>query len=265
MATAMWTAMLHSISLLLWRPAQINLLEESVRRKFSDPAEVAGHRAEALSGLTPHQREFVNRHAMPGARVLDIGCAAGRASLALAASGDRVVAIDRCATMVGEAAGLARTRGLDLGFCVMDARALGFAEATFDTVLMLGSTLSYIPGRDARIRVLSQACRVLKPGGKLLVETQSRASSRTFRAFFAAMAWGDRLLRRLGRATAWELGDRFGIKVSAAQSASPVYFHMYEPKELESDLAVAGLVPAVDDTSLYLMHYVGTKPRHRRA
>jgi hypothetical protein len=40
---------------------------------------------------------------------------------------------------------------------------------------------------------------------------------------------------------------------------------MYEPTELESDMAVAGLVPAVDDTSLYLMHYVGTKPRHRRA
>jgi hypothetical protein len=39
---------------------------------------------------------------------------------------------------------------------------------------------------------------------------------------------------------------------------------MYEPAELESDLAVAGLVPAMDDTSLYLMHYVGTKPRHRR-
>jgi SAM-dependent methyltransferase len=198
MATALWTAMLHSVSLLLWPPAQTNLLEETVRRKFSDPAEIEGHRAEALSGLTPHQREFLDRHAVPGARVLDIGCAAGRASLALAAAGDRVVAIDRCAVMVGEAARLARTRGLKLSFAVMDARALGFAEATFDAVLLLGSTLSYIPGRDARIRVLSQACRVLKPGGKLLVETQSRASSPTFRAFFATMAWGDRLLLGLG-------------------------------------------------------------------
>jgi SAM-dependent methyltransferase len=261
----MWSAMLHSISLVLWPPARVGLLEETVRRKFSDPAEVEGHRAEALSGLTPHQRQFLDRHAVPGARVLDIGCAVGRASLALAAGGDRVVAIDRCPTMVGEAAGLARTRRLDLSVCVMDARALGFAEGTFDTALLLGSTLSYVPGRDARIRVLSQACRVLKPGGKLLVETQSRAYSPMFRAFFAAMAWGDRLLRRLGRASAWELGDRFGVKVSAARSASPVYFHMYEPTELESDLAVAGLVPAVDDTSLYLMHYVGTKPRHRRA
>jgi len=252
-------AVTRSAALLLGLAPPRGALEDTVRRKYAHPAEVAAHRAEALAGPTPSQAAFLARWLAPRSVVLDVGCAAGRTALGAARRGHRVVGVDITAAMVREAVTLARELGLAARFCVMDARALAFPAGVFDAVLLLGSTLSYIPGRADRLRALGEAWRVLRPGGRVLVETQSREATPQYRLFFAAAARAHRLLTALGRRPAWEVGDRLGVRVSAARSGSAVYFHMYAPAELAHDLAEAGFLPVAVETSRYLMHYVGLK------
>jgi tRNA (uracil-5-)-methyltransferase TRM9 len=250
---------LQSLTLLFLPTAKARWLGRTVAEKYSDQAEIEEHRDQALRGPGPTQRRLLETYLTPGAEVVDIGCAAGRFCLAMSEWGHRVVGVDLAEPMVREAVRLARERGRAVSFGIMDAQALALREKSFDVALMLGSVLSHVPGRRTRLRALREAHRVLKPGGCLLVETQSRASRRRDRLFFAAMSAIRRILEALGRPPVWEVGDRFGVQVSAAGPGRRVYFHMYAPDELEDDLRAAGFEPCSVDTSLYLMRYVATR------
>jgi SAM-dependent methyltransferase len=167
--------------------------------------------------------------------------------------------VDLSERMVGEADALARVRDVTIPFSVMNAQALALHDESFDAVLMLGSVLSHIPFRRARLATLREAHRVLTPGGTLLIETQSRASARRHRVFFGVMAGLRRALEALGQRPVWEVGDRFGIEVSGAGRGQRVYSHMYAPDELERDLREAGFEPRPIERAIYLMRYVATK------
>jgi 2-polyprenyl-3-methyl-5-hydroxy-6-metoxy-1,4-benzoquinol methylase len=106
-----------------------------------------------------------------GAEVLDVGCSQGIASILLAREGHRVIGIDR----EHEAIRAARER-LDqeeaqvrerVEFRVGEGRAVGFANGSFDAVL-LGEVLEHQldPGK-----LLDEARRVLRPGGRIVVTT----------------------------------------------------------------------------------------------
>jgi 2-polyprenyl-3-methyl-5-hydroxy-6-metoxy-1,4-benzoquinol methylase len=106
-----------------------------------------------------------------GPDVLDVGCSQGIASILLAREGHRVIGIDR----EHEAIRAARER-LDqeeaqvrerVEFRVGEGRAVGFPDGSFDAVL-LGELLEHQldPGR-----LLDEARRVLRPGGRIVVTT----------------------------------------------------------------------------------------------
>jgi 2-polyprenyl-3-methyl-5-hydroxy-6-metoxy-1,4-benzoquinol methylase len=106
-----------------------------------------------------------------GPDVLDVGCSQGIASILLAREGHRVVGIDR----EHEAIRAARER-LDqeeaqvrerVEFRVGEGRAVGFADGSFDAVL-LGEVLEHQldPGK-----LLDEARRVLRPGGRIVITT----------------------------------------------------------------------------------------------
>jgi 2-polyprenyl-3-methyl-5-hydroxy-6-metoxy-1,4-benzoquinol methylase len=106
-----------------------------------------------------------------GPDVLDVGCSQGIASILLAREGHRVIGIDR----EHEAIRAARER-LDqeeaqvrerVEFRVGEGRAVGFADGSFDAVL-LGEVLEHQldPGR-----LLDEARRVLRPGGRIVITT----------------------------------------------------------------------------------------------
>jgi ubiquinone/menaquinone biosynthesis C-methylase UbiE len=90
----------------------------------------------------------------------------------LARAGYRVVGIDRSQTLLAEArrrAGDERWPELVHG----DYRELPFADASFDAAINLFSSLGYL-GDDADVEVLGQIRRVLRPGGRLVIETMHR-------------------------------------------------------------------------------------------
>jgi 2-polyprenyl-3-methyl-5-hydroxy-6-metoxy-1,4-benzoquinol methylase len=106
-----------------------------------------------------------------GPDVLDVGCSQGIASILLAREGHRVIGVDR----EREAIRAARER-LDqeeaqvrerVEFRVGEGRAVGFANGSFDAVL-LGEVLEHQldPGK-----LLDEARRVLRPGGRIVITT----------------------------------------------------------------------------------------------
>jgi SAM-dependent methyltransferase len=111
--------------------------------------------------------ELVARHLVPGVRVLDCGCGGGGLTIQIAerVSPGRVVGIDNRPEQFVRGIEVAKARGLtNLEFLAGDIRCLTFPPETFDVVFM-HAVLYHLAERD---RVLSEALRVLRPGGVLL-------------------------------------------------------------------------------------------------
>ncbi|SDI04831.1 Methyltransferase domain-containing protein [Paraburkholderia steynii] len=103
--------------------------------------------------------------ATPGAAVLDMGCGAGHASFAVAASAGSVVAYDIAPQMLATVASAAVERGLsNIRTQQGAAEKLPFDDASFDWVV---SRMSAHHWHDVPL-ALAEVRRVLKPGGRVM-------------------------------------------------------------------------------------------------
>lgn len=109
--------------------------------------------------------------APPGAAVLDCPCGFGRHSLVLAEAGYKVTGADRSPVLLDEARRQAGETELEL--VRADYRELPFEDASFDAVLNLFTALGYV-GKEGDQQALAEFRRVLKPDGRLVVETMQR-------------------------------------------------------------------------------------------
>ena len=137
----------------------------------------------------------------PGARVLDLGCGAGRDMAWLEARGTQVTGVDLSPEMLAQAR--PRVRGALLE---MDMRRLSFPDAHFGGIWCMASLL-HLPKADAHL-ALHEMRRVLAPGGVLALSIQE------------------------GEGEGWETGA-YGHPVER-------FFARYSPEEAEEMLERAG-------------------------
>src|SRR5690242_6859442 len=108
-----------------------------------------------------------------GGELLDVPCGFGRHAVPAAQEGYRVTGVDRSRPLLDEAR---RRAGADAPwprFVEADYRELPFADASFDAALNLYTSLGYL-GDEEDARVLAEVARVLRPGGRLVIETMHR-------------------------------------------------------------------------------------------
>lgn len=148
--------------------------------------------------------------APPGA-VLDLACGSGLVSEPLVHRGVSVVGIDYNAAACAQArrGGILSARG--------DAFELPLADAAFDTALSVEFAQQYEPA--AVQRLLAEAGRVLRPGGRLVLVWRN-GRSWLHRSVHPVFALVDRLTGR-----------------------APLALHDHAPDEVTGWARVAGLVP----------------------
>ena len=132
-------------------------------------------------GLRPIEAELIAREfPRPPARVLDIGCGAGRTTVGLHELGYTVVAGDIVETLIEQA----RTRFPQLDFRVMDARALNVETASFDAALFSYNGIDVLYPETSRLACLREIRRVLKPGGTFVFSSHNFCGAMFSGGFF---------------------------------------------------------------------------------
>lgn len=116
----------------------------------------------------PRMLELVGEAVTGAGRVLELAAGTGLVTPVLAAAAREVVATDYAAAMVDHLRATVERRGLANVRCQQaDIYALPFEPASFDAVVA-ANVLHLVPDLEA---ALAAMCRVLKPGGLLVVPT----------------------------------------------------------------------------------------------
>ncbi|MGD9780004.1 class I SAM-dependent methyltransferase [Methanomethylovorans sp.] len=124
-------------------------------------------KAKAIPATVKLQQVFYE-YAIPGDRVIDIGCACGEVCDQLASAGFDVTGVDINPEALRQAdlSSKEKEHLRDPFFLQADASLLPFANETFDIAIMQ-AFLTTVATKEVRHRIIREACRVMKPGGYL--------------------------------------------------------------------------------------------------
>jgi ubiquinone/menaquinone biosynthesis C-methylase UbiE len=156
---------------------------EQVKQQFGAVAEAYVNSSFHASG--PDLALLVESAGFSGNEcVIDLGCGAGHTAIACARKAARVIGIDVTPEMVVAATALTNQRSLtNVEFRVGNVEALPFVSGSIDVVTSRVSAHHY----SDPARALSEAFRVLKPGGVLLVSDSITPEDPALDTFFNAI------------------------------------------------------------------------------
>jgi SAM-dependent methyltransferase len=171
-------------------------------------------------------------------RVLDVGCGIGRVTGPLAARGYAVVGLDVSVAALRSA----RRRAPGPRYVALDQRDVGAMRWQFDGAIVLWNSLGF-SGRSGDLATLRGLARVLRPGGRLVLDLyhpgwlarNERAGERDPR--------GPEVRRWLRD------GRLFHAIRYPSGRADDIQFDVYAPEEMRSLCARAGLPVAMELTS----------------
>jgi len=153
----------------------------------------------------------------PGMRILEVGCGAGAALALLRGSGANFTGVDYSPPHIE----IARLALPEMDFHVAEAAALPFPDGMFDAAFSYGVFL-YFPGFDYAAAVVGEMLRVVKTGGRILIQDVTDAAKRE---------------------------DCEAARRAAGAALNPP--HCYYPKEFFEELAAgAGRHAKIDDQAV---------------
>ncbi len=177
------------------------------------------------------------RFTTPG-RLIDLGCGAGRLSIAFAKRGFAVTSVDLSRPMLSRVLEKASAESLDILAVRANLCRLGcFAEGSFSYAIAMFSTFGMVRGASSRRKAVAEAYRLLKPGGRLALHAHNlwlNLHDPQGRRWLLTQAW-QALRRDPG------LGDRR----MTYRGVPGMEVHLYRWRELRDDLHTAGF--AIDE------------------
>ncbi|GAA5522754.1 methyltransferase domain-containing protein [Aliifodinibius salicampi] len=122
-----------------------------------------------------------------GNTILDLACGQGRHLIELATRGSyNLFGLDRSRYLIQRARRISKEKGLSIAFKEGDIRKLPYPADSFDYVTNLGNSFGYFETLDDDIKILEEIFRVLKPGGKVLLDI---ADGSYIRENFTPRSW----------------------------------------------------------------------------
>jgi len=171
-----------------------------------------------------------------GKRVLDLGCGVGFFGGTAQQRGARVTGLDFSAVALQ----LCRQRQPQMAVLRGDATRLPFASGSFDVVL-LNDIIEHL-AEDLGRAMLAEVFRVLRPGGRLVVDTDNDA-----------FIMGKKGLRRLNDWLERDTPQRVALReIKKTYNAPTLHIRIYSAAELRALLEGAGFVIEAFDTYPYI-------------
>ena len=122
-----------------------------------------------------------------GESILDLACGQGRHIIELGTRGNfKLFGLDRSRYLIQRAKNVSKKKGLTINFKEGDARKLPYVADTFDYITILGNSFGYFESTDDDVKILKEIFRILKPGGKLLMDI---ADGSYLKESFTARSW----------------------------------------------------------------------------
>jgi D-alanine-D-alanine ligase len=107
----------------------------------------------------------------PDDRILDLCGGQGRHAIELKRRGyKKVTVVDYSPVMLRVGVEDAARAGHAVHFCRADASEVGLADCVFDVVLVMGNSFGYFEMDSQNRKILKEICRLLRPGGKVLLD-----------------------------------------------------------------------------------------------
>ncbi|SEU18263.1 class I SAM-dependent methyltransferase [Paenibacillus sp. NFR01] len=175
-----------------------------------------------------------------GAKVLDLCCGMGRHSLALAEAGFEVTGVDLSETLLREAR--AQEGAEAVTWLRSDMRHLPL-EGGFDAVVNLFTSFGYFEEDAEQVKVLREVYRMLKPGGRFIVDYLNPRDVITHLVPHSTREDGDTLIDESRR-----IEDGYvkkDIVLTSRDGGEPRRYHervkLYEERKFRGLIAAAGL------------------------
>jgi D-alanine-D-alanine ligase len=122
-----------------------------------------------------------------GESILDLACGQGRHIIELGQRGNfKLFGLDRSRYLIQRGKSVAKKKGVLVNFKEGDARKLPYATDSLDYVTILGNSFGYFESTDDDVKILKEIFRILKPGGKLLMDI---ADGSYLKESFVARSW----------------------------------------------------------------------------
>jgi len=118
----------------------------------------------SIVGLYKSEQILIQQFFPKKGNILDIGCGVGRTTIPLGEVGHSGWGFDLSPRMIKAARQQSKKYGLEIDFYVMNAKALTFADGSFDGALFSFNGFDHVPGYNEKIEVFRQVFRVLRPG-----------------------------------------------------------------------------------------------------
>ncbi len=179
----------------------------------------------------------------PPMKVLDLACGFGRHTNRLALQGYQMTGVDRMPGFIDLARKGAKERGIQVDYRVGDMRSIDFKDE-FDRVLLIFTAFGYFEDEE-NLQVVKNIACALKPGGWLVFDSLNRdAALKNFLPAIVTEKNGDLMIDRnhLDSLTGRMHNDRIVIR-NGVRKDKPFSFRIYNPSEIKSLLAQAGLEP----------------------
>lgn len=185
----------------------------------------------AASPLARADVAFCERSFPTPGRLIDLGCGTGRLCAHFAAKGYACVGVDLSEPMLAQARVNAAAAGVSCEWRAANLVELGdLPDGSFDYAACLFSTLGMVRGAGNRAKVVANAFRLLRPGGRFVLHVHNRY----FRGLGRGVTWRQWWRTLLGRPDA---GD---VTMPQAYGGAPLTIHHFTRRGAERLLTDGG-------------------------